>query len=185
MRASFTLLKNTQSESGRAFENIKWRTKLVKGVSQPRETSQRIEFCILTKEKKAQSRALGIVAYYQEHIPYTFGEALRMCMEKVKITVADLSALTGISDRQIGRMRNDETKDISFRTIVALCVALNLVAESAEKLLNIKRYTLNCDDPYVQVCKMFLETRVTVVDCNDILKSCGYEPLTDGEIWAV
>lgn len=155
-----------------------------KGLTQPRESSQRIEFCILTKEKKVQSRALGIVEYYKEHKPYTFGQALCMCMEKGKVTVANLSERTGISERQIGRMRNDETKDICFRTIIALCVALNLVSETAEKLLNLKRYTLNCDDAYVQVCKMFLDVSITVLDCNEMLKSFGLEPLTDGEIWA-
>ena len=155
-----------------------------KGLTQPRESSQRIEFCILTKEKKVQSRALGIVEYYKEHKPYTFGQALCMCMKKGKVTVASLSERTGISERQIGRMRNDETKDICFRTIIALCVALNLVSETAEKLLNLKRYTLNCDDAYVQVCKMFLDVSITVLDCNEMLKSFGLEPLTDGEIWA-
>lgn len=107
-----------------------------------------------------------------------------MCMEQVKITVANLSARTGISERQIGRMRNDEAKDVCFRTIIALSVALNLVSETAERLLNLKRYTLNCDGPYVQICKMFLEVSITVEDCNKILKSLGFEPLTDGEIWA-
>ena len=156
---------------------------MVKSSAQPRESSKRRNFCILTKKKTVQSRALEIVEYYKEHKPYTFGQALCMCMEEVKVTVANLADKTGISERQIGRMRNDEAKDVCFRTIIALCVALNLVSETAERLLNLKRYTLNCDEPYVQVCKMFLEVSITVEDCNEILKSFGFEPLTDGEIW--
>ena len=156
---------------------------MVKSSSQPRESSKKIDFCILTKQKKVQFCALEIVEYYKENKPYTFGQALCMCMEKVKVTIANLSERTGISERQIGRMRNDEAKDIRFRTIIALCVALNLVSETAERLLNLKRYTLNCDEPYVQICKMFLEVSITVEDCNKILKSFGYEPLTEGEIW--
>lgn len=157
---------------------------MVKGSAPPRESSKRRNFYILTKQKKVQSRALEIVEYYKEHKAYTFGQALCMCMEKVKVTVAKLSERTGISERQIGRMRKDEVKDIGFRTIIALCVALNLAMETAERLLNLKRYTLNCDEPYVQVCKMFLEVSITVEDCNEILKSLSFEPLTDGEIWA-
>ena len=80
-------------------------------------------------------------------------------------------------------MRNDEAKDVCFRTIIALCIALNLVSETAERLLNLKRYTLNCDEPYVRLCKIFLEVSITVEDCNEILKSLGFEPLTDGKIW--
>lgn len=158
---------------------------MVKSSSQPRELSKRRNFNIETKQKNIQSRALGIVEYYNEHKPYTFGQALCLCMEHTKVTVANLSERTGISERQIGRMRNDETKEICFRTIIAICIALNLVSETAERLLNLKRYTLNCDEPYARVCKMFLEVHITVEDCNNILKSFGLEPLTDGEIWAV
>lgn len=155
---------------------------MVKSSAQPRESSKRRNFYIGKKQKNIQSRALKIVEYYKEHKPYTFGQALCLCMEEVKVTIANLSARTGISERQIGRMRSDEAKDVGFRTIIAICVALNLVSETAERLLNLKRYTLNCDDPYVQVCKVFLEVSITVVECNEILKSFGFEPLTDGEI---
>lgn len=157
---------------------------MVKSSAQPRESSKRRNFYIITKKKTVQSRALEIVEYYKEHKPYTFGQALCMCMKQAKVTVANLSARTGISERQIGRMRNDEAKDIGFRTIIAVCVALNVVSETAERLLNLKRYTLHCDEPYVQICKIFLEVCITVKECNEILKSFGFEPLTDGEIWA-
>ena len=155
-----------------------------KGLLQPRATSQKIEFSVVTKEIDFRSRAFGIVEYYKEHTPYTFGEALCKCMESGHITVMTLSERTGISERQIGRLRNNEVKDIGFRTIIALCVALGLVLDTAEKLLNLKRYTLQCDDPYVQICKMFLQINISVSVCNDLLQSLGFEPLTDGEIWS-
>ena len=106
------------------------------------------------------------------------------CMEQTHITIATLSAKTGISERHIGRMRRDEAKDVSFRTIIALCIALNLALETAERLLNLKRFTLNCDESYVQICKLFLAVNVSVEDCNKILTVHGMEPLTDGEILA-
>ena len=154
-----------------------------KGLAQPRAESQRVEFCIFTKDKKIQSRALGIVEYYREHIPYTFGQALCKCMERTNISIATLSERTGISERQITRMRNDDVKDIAFRSIIALAIAMRLALETAERLLNLRRFTLNCDEPYTQMCKMFLEVNVSVEDCNKTLKSLGLEPLTDGEIW--
>jgi DNA-binding Xre family transcriptional regulator len=156
---------------------------VVKGSAPPRESSQRRNFYIGKKQKNIQSCALEIVEYYKDHKPYTFGQALCRCMEEVEITVANLSARTGISERQIGRMRNDKVKDIEFRTIIAVCIGLNIVTETSERLLNLKRYTLNCDEPYVQLCKMFLGVRISVEECNEILKSLGFEPLTDGEIW--
>lgn len=116
---------------------------MIKGLVQPRAESQKIDFCILTKDKKIQSRALEIVEYYKQHITYTFGQALSKCMEQTHMTIATLSAKTGISERHIGRMRRDEAKDVSFRTIIALCIALNLALETAERLLNLKRFTLN------------------------------------------
>ena len=157
---------------------------MIKGLVQPRAESQKIDFCILTKDKKIQSRALEIVEYYKQHITYTFGQALSRCMEQTHITIATLSAKTGISERHIGRMRRDKAKDVSFRTIIALCIALNLALETAERLLNLKRFTLNCDESYVQICKLFLAVNVSVEDCNKILTVHGMEPLTDGEILA-
>lgn len=140
---------------------------------------------ILTKDKKIQSRALEIVEYYKQHITYTFGQALCKCMEQTNISIAMLSERTGISERQITRMRNDDVKDIAFRNIIALAVAMKLALGTAEALLNLKRFTLNCNETYVQMCKLFLEVNVSVEDCNQILKVHGLEPLTDGEIWAV
>lgn len=104
-------------------------------------------------------------------------------MEQTRVTIATLSERTGISERQIIRMRSDQAKDIAFRTIVALCVALKLAQETAERLLNLRRFTLNCDEAYTQMCKMFLESDISVEDCNQTLKAFGLEPLTDGEIW--
>lgn len=157
---------------------------MVKGLAQPRAESQEKDFCIFTKDKKIQSRALEIVEYYKQHMPYTFGQALCRCMEQTKVTIATLAERTGISERQITRIRRDQAKDITFRTIIALCVALKLAQETAERLLNLRRFTLHCNEPYTQICKMFLEVNVSVEDCNKTLKSFGLEPLTDGEIWA-
>ena len=156
-----------------------------KGLAQPRAESQGKEFCIFTKDKKIQSRALEIVEYYRQHIPYTFGQALCRCMEQTNISIATLSAKTGISERQITRMRNDDVRNITFRSIIALSIAMRLALETTERLLNLRRFTLNCDEPYTQICKMFLEVNVSVEDCNKILKSFGLEPLTDGEVWEV
>lgn len=97
---------------------------MIKGLVQPRAESQKIDFCILTKNKKIQSRALEIVEYYKKHIPYTFGEALCKCMEQTSISIATLSERTGISERQITRMRNDDVKEIAFRSIIALAIAM-------------------------------------------------------------
>ena len=161
------------------------RKRLDKGLLQPRAESREREFCIFTKDKKIQSRALEIVEYYKQHTPYTFGQALCRCMEQTRVTIAALSERTGISERQIIRFRCDQAKDIAFRTIIALCVALKLAQETAERLLNLRRYTLNCNDVYTQICRMFLEVNMSVEECNNMLKSFGLEPLTDGEIWAV
>lgn len=153
-----------------------------KGLILPRESSRKVEFRIATKDKKVQSRALGIVEHYKKNNGYTFGQALCRCMSETKVTIELLSERTGISERQIGRLRRDETKEVSFRTIIAVCIAMNLVLDTSEKLLNMKRYTLNCDEAYVQLCKMFLQVSVTVEDCNEMLADLGYEPLTDGGI---
>ena len=148
------------------------------------EEKQKINFAVHTKQASVESRALEIVKQYKEHKPCTFGQALCQCMRITKVTVETLSARTGISEKQIRRLRNDQTKGTGFGTIIALCVALNLAPKTAERLLSLKRYTLDCDEPYTQICRMFLEANVSVEDCNEILKSFGFEPLTNGEILA-
>ena len=156
-----------------------------KALSRRGEEQQKINFAVHTKQASVESRALEIVEYYKEHKPYTFGQALCQCMRITKVTVETLSARTGFPVRKIGRLRNDETEDIEFGTIIALCVALNLAPKTAESLLSLKRYTLNCDEPYTQICRMFLEEKnVSDEACNKILKSFGFEPLTNGEILA-
>ena len=162
-----------------------WWSVLDKSVKASKAIGARQEFFVHTRNKKIKSRALGILNYYRENEPYTFGQALCACMEKTKTTVAILADKTGISERQITRMRRDEAKEISFRVIIAVSVAMKLTQGTVEKLLNTKRYTLQCDDPYVQICKLFFEEDVSVEECNELLKSIQLEPLTDGQIWAL
>ena len=64
---------------------------MVKSSAQPRESSKRRNFYIGKKQKNIQSRALKIVEYYKEHKPYTFGQALCLCMEEVKVTIVSVS----------------------------------------------------------------------------------------------
>ena len=143
----------------------------------------RTGFYVQTKDKEIQSHALEIVERYRQGCTYTFGQALCQCMEETKTTIATLSARTGISERQIGRMRTDEAKEIGFRTIIGICVALKLTRDTAEKLLNFKRYTLNCNELYAELCKLFLDKDITVSECNVLLEALHLEPLTYGEIW--
>ena len=145
--------------------------------------AETIEFTVLTKDDKIETQVNEILKRYGKQ-NITFGQALRKCMKKCNMTIAKLAEKTGICDRHIGRMRRDQVKDIKFSTIIALCIALNLATETAEKLLNIKRYSLYCDEPYVQLCNMFIRVRISISKCNEILISKGYEPLIEeANLW--
>ena len=68
---------------------------------------------------------------------------------------------------------------IEFRIIIAICVVLQLTIDKAEELLNTKKYSLRCENVYVQVCKQLILKKVSLNMCNLVLKKKGLIPLTD------
>ena len=119
------------------------------------------------------------VEFDSNYIRYTFGELLKFNMKKVKVKIDDLAEAIGLSDRQIRRMRGDKVEMIEFRIIIAICVVLQLTIDKAEELLNTKKYSLRCENFYVQVCKQLILKKVSLNMCNLVLKKKGLIPLTD------
>ena len=131
------------------------------------------------KKKELQAQVNECLEFYGKRVRYTFGQLLKLNMEKSKITIDKFSDIIGLSEREIGRMRRDEVEMINFRVIIAMCVVLRLTIDKAEELLNTKRYSLRCEDLYVQLCKIFLLQKLSLYECNKLLKENGLIPLTE------
>ena len=149
----------------------------VKGFTDKEATELKRPF--YTKEEEYTIYLTRIILYYQVHGENEFGDLLKRYMKATHYTIEKLSEETGISKDQIGRMRRGKVKQIRFSTIIALCIGMRLTAFDSEQLLNAARYTLNCNDSYVSICKTFLlQNNITVTKCNEVLRKVGLQPLS-------
>lgn len=136
------------------------------------------------KEIELQSQIDDCFEFYGQRVRHTFGQLLKLNMKAAKISIENFSDIIGLSEREIGRMRQDKVEVISFRIIIAMCIVLRLTIDKAEELLNTKRYSLRCEELYVQVCKIFLLQKLSLSACNRLLKTKGLAPLTDKGVFA-
>ena len=140
--------------------------------------AERIEVRESSKNNELDVQVNEVLTYYKKRKAYTFGEVLCICIKKAKKPVWKISEELGVSERHISRWKNNLVKDISFRTIIAICIVLHVTFDTAEELLNLKKYSLNCDEAYVQLCKIFILNNISLTVCNEILKNKGLKPLT-------
>lgn len=63
-------------------------------------------------------------------------------MEERGITIEKLVELTGLSERTIGRMRDNANESHTLNTVVAVCVALHLNSYQGNMMLLLAGYTL-------------------------------------------
>jgi hypothetical protein len=94
-------------------------------------------------------------------------------------TMVDLADALNLSDKQCRRIRDEELGKTGFPIVVAICLFLGLTLIDSEKLLNAKRYTLFCENSYVQLCKMFIMKKLTIHTSNRLLIEEGLPTLTN------
>lgn len=91
----------------------------------------------LNKIKSLQDdgkRAEALASFFETPFS-TFGQTLRYLRKDMGFSQAVLAEKAGLSDRAIGTYERNEYDYIQKSTVLALCIALNLLPEVAEFLL--------------------------------------------------
>ena len=115
---------------------------------------------------------------------YSFGELLKLYMEKKRITVEELAEKTELDEKTIQRYRNNSIKRPNVHTVVIICLALHLLPSESFQLINSAGYCLRntvTERAYQYLLNVHYNDGVHF--CNHILLQHGLPPLIkyDGE----
>lgn len=132
-----------------------------------------------TKDTTIEEKLDELTNFNFEEAEGNFGNTLIDYMNDVEMTEEDLHDETGLSVRQISRIRKNKVKDIPLRTVVALCIGMRLEYSDSVILIGIAGYSLEKQSKDVQIYKAFLlEADISVKQCNILLEKRHYIPLT-------
>jgi len=122
------------------------------------------EFDLLCAERQATSKTLW----------------QRICelMEAKNYDLNKLKRHSHLDDMAISRLKNNTIKKQSMRTIIAVCVGLDLDLRTSEELLKLAKLALN-SEPECIAYEMILTTfkGCPMDERNDVLKKLGIKPL--------
>lgn len=106
--------------------------------------------------------------------------ALTYLMDEMKIKEVDLAETTGLSEKTIQRMRNEIDYKPDIRTIVAVCIGLNLYPKFSKLLLQLAGiFPRNTDEDRAYMFLVNHYYDATVEECNDFLRRLNIKPLTE------
>jgi len=104
----------------------------------------------------------------------------RICeiMEAKNYDLNMLKRRSHLDDMTISRLKNNKIKNQSMRTIIAICVGLDLDLRTSEELLKLAKLALN-NDPECIAYEMILTTfkGCSMDERNEVLKKLGIKPL--------
>lgn len=128
------------------------------------------------EDLKRQTKELNALYKAKEE---PFSELLNEKLKESEKTMVDLADALNLSDKQCRRIKDEELGKTGFPIVVAICLFLGLTLIDSEKLLNAKRYTLFCENSYVQLCKMFIMKKLRIHTSNRLLIEEGLPTLTN------
>ena len=110
----------------------------------------------------------------------SFAQTLNKLMEKQGLTIKDLADKSGISEKQITRLRKGKTENPELETVVALAIGLDVPKIVSMEFLKIAGYKLRRDKQEHLMYDFFLDDvwSPTVAECNEILAAMNFKPLT-------
>ncbi len=113
--------------------------------------------------------------------PFSFSETLVNLMKKKKITVESLADFSGISERQISRLRKETTERPKIETVVALAIGLDIPYEISILFLKTASYVLSLGNEKHMLYKHFLSDGclMSIHDCNAMLEANGFKSLNE------
>ena len=120
-------------------------------------------------------------AAIMDELPSKFGATLAYHMDKLSVSSSTLADRSLINEDVIRRYRNNTTKgNPNIRTVIALCVGLQLPPPLCFDLVRKAKYDFSIGDPediafQTIICSM---TKNSIYECNELLISLGLKPLS-------
>ncbi len=106
--------------------------------------------------------------------------ALTYLMDEMKVKEVDLAEATGLTEKTIQRMRNEIDYKPNIRSVVAVCIGLNLYPKFSNLLLQLAGiFPRNNDEDRAYMFLINHYYDATVEECNDFLRRLNIKPLTE------
>lgn len=106
--------------------------------------------------------------------------ALTYLMDEMGIKEVDLAEATGLSEKTIQRMRNEIEYKPDIRSVVSVCIGLNLYPKFSNLLLQLAGiFPRNTDEDRAYMFLVNHYYDATVEECNDFLLRLNIKPLTE------
>ena len=106
--------------------------------------------------------------------------ALTYLMDEMNVKEVDLAEATGLTEKTIQRMRNEIDYKPNIRSVVAVCIGLNLYPKFSNLLLQLAGiFPRNTDEDRAYMFLVNHYYDATVEECNDFLRRLNIKPLTE------
>src|SRR5699024_4974170 len=133
-----------------------------------------------------QEKATLMIQYNKEvndilkRLPNHFPEALKALMKWKGLKNEELAESCLLSSKTIQRMRNEEDYEPKLRTVIALCVGMQLPPILSRKLIEISGYTIRfaIDEHAMFEAIISGYYKESIHECNELLVSAGFKNLT-------
>ena len=108
-----------------------------------------------------------------------FSDTLKKLMEWAEITVEELAEKIGVDQKTIQRLRNGKNKNPNLKTVVAICIAMQLHPDLSFHLISTAGLNFKPTEEDLTY-KLLIRSYYThsIDECNKMLISQGYKPLT-------
>ncbi len=115
--------------------------------------------------------------YIRQNREIYFAEQLFVFIDRTGQKDSDVYKKALIDRRLFSKIRSNKKYIPSKRTVIALCLALNLSREDADRLLSSAGYSLSRADDFDLVIAFCIEKKIfDFFDINEALVHFGFEP---------
>ena len=111
--------------------------------------------------------------------PGAFSETLVQLMKEKKLSNKKLADASLVGERTIQRLRNEEEYPTTVQTVLGLCYGLQLSVPEAEMLVGKTDFNIKPTNPQNNAYRCVLSSCAenSIYEVNEMLESCGFEPL--------
>lgn len=100
-------------------------------------------------------------------------------MKERKLSNKKLADSSLVGEKTIQRLRNNEEYPTTVQTVIGLCYGLKVSVLEAEMLIGKTDFNIKPTTPQNNAyrCKLSACAETSIYEINEMLESCGYEPL--------
>ncbi len=115
--------------------------------------------------------------YLEQNRDSYFKEQLFYYIERAGQKESEIYKKAMIDRRLFSKIRSNENYVPAKKTVIALCLALELPRADADQLLSSAGYSLSRSDDYDLIIAFCIEKRIfNFFDINEVLSHFGYDP---------